>query len=285
MKIIGTGLSGLVGSRIVELSPQHQFTDLSLDTGCDILKPETLEDIFKTNSAEVVLHLAAFTNTNADPSQAELCRQINVVGTQNIVNLCQKYGKHLIHISTDFVFDGSKAGQYVETDATCPIEGDTYGQTKCEAEKIAQTVPSTIVRIAYPYRSKFDPKVDLIRKIIGKLQQGQTCTLFTDQITTPTFVDDIAIGLNKIIDKKPVGIYHLVGSSSQSVYDMGKLIASIFGIDQNLIQPSSIKDITTRQYPANLALSNQKFVAKFGFTPKTLTEGLAELKKQLDSTL
>ena len=66
---------------------------------------------------------------------------------------------------------------------------------------------------------------------------------------------------------------------------MGKLIASIFGIDQNLIQPSSIKDITTRQYPANLALSNQKFVAKFGFTPKTLTEGLAELKKQLDSTL
>ena len=113
MKIIGTGLSGLVGSRIVELSPQHQFTDLSLDTGCDILKPETLEDIFKTNSAEVVLHLAAFTNTNADPSQAELCRQINVVGTQNIVNLCQKYGKHLIHISTDFVFDGSKAGQYV----------------------------------------------------------------------------------------------------------------------------------------------------------------------------
>jgi dTDP-4-dehydrorhamnose reductase len=282
-EILGTGLSGLVGSRIVELNPQYQFTDLSLDTGYDILKPESIEKVFAENPAEIVLHLAAFTDTNAAWDQkgdkSGLCYRLNVVGTQNIANLCKKYGKHLIHISTDFVFDGTKE-KYFETDIPNPI--DWYGQTKYEAEKIA--TGATIVRIAYPYRSNFPSKTDLVRKIKSKLENHETLNLFSDQITTPTFIDDIAKGLALIIDKKPIGIYHLVGSSSQSPYDMALLIAKTFDLDSSLIKASSLTDYLktpdARPYAPNLALSNQKFVSKFGFTPKTLTEGLVELMRQ-----
>lgn len=286
-EILGTGLSGLVGSRIVELNSDYHFTDLSLDTGVDILKPETIEPFFQNFIGDTILHLAAFTDTNAAWDQKEdksgLCYQLNVVGTQNIVNLCQKYGKYLIHISTDFVFDGTKEGQYTEEDVPNPVEW--YGQTKCEAEKIVGTINSSIIRIAFPYRSQFKPKTDIIRKIISKLSAGETVTMFTDQLTTPTFIDDIAIGLQKIIEIKPAGVYHLVGSSAQSPYDMAKLIATTFGYDQDLIKPSSLTDYSktsqARPYAPNLALSNQKFATEFNFTPRTLTQGLEELKQQL----
>jgi dTDP-4-dehydrorhamnose reductase len=290
MQIIGTGLSGLVGSRIVELNPQHQFIDLSLDTGHDILKMETLEETFKNNLGDIVLHLAAFTDTNAAWNQKGdkdgLCYQLNVVGTQNIVSLCQKYGKYLIHISTDFVFDGTKETPYNEEDTPNPL--DWYGQTKYEAERVVLSFQnnSSIIRIALPYRSFFPNKTDAARKIITKLQNNEIVTMFTDQIITPTFIDDVAFGISKIIDKKPTGIYHLVGSSSQSPFDMAQKIAEVLGFNRNLIIPSSLikylKTPNVRPYAINDALSNQKFISEFGFIPKTLTEGLEEMKKQLN---
>jgi len=280
--ILGTGLSGLVGTRIVELNPNINFTDLSLDTGFDILKPEILEPAFASFTGNIVLHLAAFTDTNAAWDQKGdkngLCYQLNVIGTQNIVNLCQKYGKYLIHISTDYVFDGSKVGVYTEADIPNPL--DWYAETKYLAEKL---IPNnfTIIRIASPYRAKFDTKIDLVRKIINKLKNNETCKLFTDQITTPTFIDDIAIGMAKVFDNPKSGIYHLVGSSSQSVFEMGKLIAQTFNFDQSLVEPSSLADYlkteNARPYAPNLALSNQKFIRDFNFTPMTLSAGLLSL--------
>jgi len=286
-QILGTGLSGLVGSRIIELNPDYQFTDLSLDTGKNILDPKTLEADFKNNPAEIVIHLAAFTDTNAAWEQrgdkSGSCYQINVVGTQNIVDLCRKYKKYLIYISTDFVFDGTKNTPYHETDTPNPL--DWYGTTKLEAEKIAATIPSSIIRIAYPYRANFPQKVDLIRKIKNNLENNQVCTLFNDQITTPTLIDDIATGLNIIITKKPIGIYHLVGSSSQSPYDMALQIAKTFNLDEGLLKPSSLqqylKQPNIRPYSLNCAISNQKFISEFGFTPHTLSQGLQIIKKQI----
>jgi len=282
-EIIGTGLSGLVGSRVVELNPQHHFTDLSLDTGFDILHPATLEKIFNENPAPVVIHFAAFTDTNAAFTQTGdktgLCYRLNVVGTENIAKLCHIYKKHLIYISTDFVFNGTKTGIYTELDTPHPI--DWYGQTKLLGEQFADT----IVRIAYPYRSNFPAKIDLVRKIKTKLENQETLNIFADQITTPTFIDDIALGLNILINQKPSGIYHLVGSSSQSPYEMAIAIANTFDLDLSLIKPSSLKDYLSdpeaRPYSLNGALSNQKFITEFNFTPKTLIEGLSELKQQL----
>jgi len=286
--ILATGLSGLVGSRIVELLPQFQFTDISLDTGFDLLRPDSLRRAFADFTGDTIIHLAAFTDTNAAWLQRgdknSLCYRLNVEGTQNILDLCAEYHKYLIHISTDFVFDGTKQGSYTEQDSPNPLEW--YGQTKYEAEKLvtASGLPSAIVRIAFPYRAIYDAKTDLVRKIIEKLKNGQTCNLFSDQITTPTFVDDIAHGLEYFIQHQPRGIFHLVASSSQSVYDMGRQVASVFAFDQNLIQPSLLADYLktpdARPYAPNLALSNTK-ISDLGIRMSTLSQGLEQLCQQL----
>lgn len=289
MKIIGTGLTGLVGSRIMELNPDVEFVNVSIETGISILDPSQLEKVFTDNpDVEAVLHLAAFTDTNAawdqKGDQSGLCYQLNVVGTENIVNLCQKYGKYLIHISTDYVFNGNKVGPYTEDDATSAIEW--YGETKAMAEKVVTdaSINASIVRLAFPYRAKFDAKVDIVRKIKGKIENGDTLNLFDDQITTPTFIDDIANGLRIIFEKKPTGIYHLVGSSSQSPYAMAKMIAQVFDLDDSKIMATKLADYLktegARPFAPNAALSNDKIKA-LGITMKTLREGLEEMKRQM----
>ncbi|OGL53544.1 hypothetical protein A3K55_00945 [Candidatus Shapirobacteria bacterium RBG_13_44_7] len=292
-KIIGTGLSGLVGSRIVELLPQYQFIDFSLDTQVDLLDRDNLDAQFQLNSdAQIVLHLAAFTDTNGAWLQRGdkngPCYRLNVIGTQNILDLCQKYKKYLIYISTDFVFGGTKEGSYTEDDPPNPIEW--YGQTKYLGEKaiLESKYPTAIVRIAFPYRARYPSKKDVVTKTIDKLQQNQICNLFSDQITTPTLVDDIALGLDYFIQNQSPGIFHLVASSFQSVYEMGQNIAQVFALNPKLIQSNLLADYLktpdARPFAKNLALSNQK-VTNLGIKMKTLNQGLQELKLQLSRPL
>ncbi len=292
-KIIGTGLSGLVGSRIVELlKDKFEFIDFSLDSSVNILDKENLATAFENNKdAVAVLHLAAFTDTNAAWEQrgdkSGICYQLNVEGTRNILELAQKYNQYFIYISTDFVFDGSKTTPYTEEDMPNPIEW--YGETKYLGEKVITDSGYSnynISRITYPYRSKFDTKVDIIRKVLTKLKNSEEVKMFSDQICTYTFIDDIASALEYFLENKNTGIYHLVGSSSHSPYEMAKLVASTFGFDQNLVQASSLKDYInsqpegSRPWQKTLITSNLKAV-NLGFSFRNLTEGLEEIKKQI----
>jgi len=155
------------------------------------------------------------------------------------------------------------------------------------AEKVVTDsgINAAIVRLAFPYRAKFDAKVDIVRKIKGKIENGDTLNLFDDQITTPTFIDDIATGLKIFFDQKPTGIYHLVGSSSQSPYLMAKTIAEVFSLDDSKIVATKLSDYLktegARPFAPNAALSNDK-VKTLGITMKTLQEGLEEMKRQIN---
>jgi dTDP-4-dehydrorhamnose reductase len=292
-KIIGTGLSGLVGSRIVELlKSKYEFIDFSLDTGVSILDKNSLATAFKKHQdAVAVLHLAAFTDTNTAWEQrgdkSGICYQLNVNGTQNVLELAQKYNQYLIYVSTDFVFDGAKNTPYVETDEPSPIEW--YGETKYLGEKIildSDYQNYAITRITYPYRASFESKPDLIRKILGKLQNNEIVKLFSDQTCTYTFIDDIAHAFDKFVKNKYFGIYHLVGSSSHSPFKMAKLVVQTFGFDEALVQASSLEDYIksqpegSRPWQKCLITSNQK-VTDLGIKMKTLEEGLATVIEQM----
>jgi dTDP-4-dehydrorhamnose reductase len=293
-KIIGTGLSGLVGSRIVELlQDKFEFIDFSLDSGVNILEPANLAAAFEQNKdAIAVLHLAAFTDTNAAWEQrgdkAGLCYQLNVEGTRNILNLAQKYNQQFIYISTDFIFDGTSTTPYTEESIPNPIEW--YGETKYLGEKVVTDsgyANYNISRITYPYRAKFDTKPDIIRKVITKLQNNEPVTMFSDQICTYTFIDDIAAALGYFIENKTTGTFHLVGSSSHSPYEMSLEVARVFGLDQSLISASSLDEfiksqpVGSRPWQKTLITSNQK-ATNLGLKFKTLSEGLEEIKNQIN---
>ena len=293
-KIIGTGLSGLVGSRIKELlKDKFEFVDFSLDTGVNILDKENLAAAFEQNKdAVAVLHMAAFTDTNAAWEQkgdkSGICYQLNVEGTRNILELAQKYNQYLIYISTDFIFDGTKTTPYVETDTPNPIEW--YGETKYLGEKVITDSGYqnyNISRITYPYRAKFEPKVDIIRKVLTKLQNNEPVKMFSDQICTYTFIDDIAQTLGYFFENKTTGIYHLVGSSSHSPYEMCLEIAKAFNLNKDLISPSSLDEFIksqpegSRPWQKTLITSNEK-VKSLGLNFKTLAKGLEEIKTQIN---
>ncbi|MFH2019640.1 MAG: NAD(P)-dependent oxidoreductase [bacterium] len=287
-KLLATGATGLVGSRFVELfKDQYEVFNMDLTTGVDITDKASLEKYISEHPTDTLLHLAAFTDTNRAFQEAGdkngLCYKVNVLGTQNLTEICLSHGIHLLHVSTDFVFDGKKTTPYTEDDPTSPIEW--YGETKAMAEDVVKNsgVSYTIARLAYPYRAHFDLKPDLIKKIRTGLETGKLYPQFTDTLITPTFIDDIARAFAKIIELKPQGIFHTVGSDSLSPYELAKKVAVTFGFDPNLVKEGSLTsylESNPRPFARFAALSNTKLKSELGITMLTVDEGLSELKKQ-----
>lgn len=307
MKILATGLSGLVGSRIAELlCHRHEFKNISISQGCDITNKKQVMDIIGEVDCDIVLHLAGKTDVDgcerdkaedkkileySDKEKQEkewvekkTAWAVNVLGTQNVSNACRKYGKKIIYISTDFVFDGIKGAVYTEEDMPHPI--NWYGVTKYEGEQIISSLssPWMIVRIAYPYRAKFT-KNDFVRGIFARLENGQEIKGITDHVFTPTFIDDIAFALRKLIESDSVGLFHVAGGTSLTPHKSAEIIASVFGFDKNLIS-----ETTRAQYfqngaprPFHLAIENAK-IEKLGIQTRSFEEGVREVQKQMENS-
>lgn len=287
--IFATGADGLIGSRLLEIYANELTVDnLSLATGVDITNLEQVRDHLSGHAAPALIHFAAFTDTAAatqqDGDKEGPCYQVNVIGTQNVAQVCAERGIHLIHISTDFVFDGEKESAYTEEDKPNPI--DWYGQTKYLAEQVVEQAggPHVIVRLSYPYRAEFTGKLDYVAKVRQALKDGSLRPQFADTLFTPTFVDDIAHGLKLIIDRRPTGLYHLTGSRAYSNYEAAQLIARAYHLDESKIQPGSLEEYLktpgARHFQKRLNISPAKFEREFDYDMANLEEGLATMTEQ-----
>lgn len=287
--ILATGATGLVGSRFLDLfRDKYRVANMDLTTGVDITKPETFKPFIDTHSdAKFLIHLAAFTDTNKafeeTGNKDGICYKVNVEGTKNIAEVCKGSGIHLIHVSTDFVFDGKKSTPYTEEDAVSPIEW--YGETKAIAEKVVENsgVSYTIVRLSYPYRAAYDLKPDLVKKIRAGLESGKLYPQFADSIITPTLIDDIARAFDKVIELKPTGILHTVGSDSLSPFELAKKVAVAYGFDPTIVKEGSLTEYlrtASRPFARYVAMSNLKAIRVLGLHFMTIDEGFSEIKKQ-----
>lgn len=287
MKILGTGLSGLVGSRIVELlQHKHDFENLSLETGVDITNKNEIIEYFSSSLAPVVFHLAAKADVDACEKDRMMGKlgaawKINVDGTENIIEAAKKTKKKIFLVSTDFIFDGTHK-QYSENDSPSPI--NWYGTTKYEAEKRVERsgLPFVIMRIAYPYRSVFEIKKDFVRAILDKLGKGEKTPAVYDHVMTPTFIDDIAFAFDTLINQNAEGIFHVVGNQFIRPYDAAQLIAKTFGKPSHLIEKTTRADYFSGRAdrPLNLSINNDK-IRELGIQMKTFSQGLGEIKKQM----
>jgi dTDP-4-dehydrorhamnose reductase len=286
VKILVTGLTGLVGSRIAELlSARHEFENISRSTGVDIENKESVLSAISASDAQIVLHLAAKTNVDGcetDKSLGETGEawRINVEGTRNVAEACLKTNKKLIYFSTDFVFDGTKEA-YSEEDIPNPV--NWYAKTKYEGEKIVQDLktPWIIARIAYPYRANF-VRPDFFRAILNRLKNNEPVSAVTDHIFTPTFIDDIAFALDILIRSNSQGIFHVVGSQSLTPFAAANLIADEFELDKSKISKITRADFFSNRAtrPFQLSLKNDK-ITKLGIEMRTFDGGLREMKTQI----
>ncbi len=297
MKILATGLSGLVGSRIEELLKDRYEFDSSTE---NITDKNLITSRITNSDADVVLHLAAKTDVDGCEKDKALEKEgdawkVNVMGTENVASACSNSGKKIIYISTDFIFDGEKEGGYEENDLPNPV--NWYGQTKLEGEKMVQgcSADYIIARIAYPYKRSLKtplenefsssayrknfPRKDFLSGLIEKIKIGKSLKMITDHVMTPTFIDDIAFALKTLIDTNQNGVFHVVGSQAITPYETAILIADVFGFDKSNIGKTTredfFRDKAKRGY--NLYLKNDK-IGKLGIKMKTLEEGIKEIK-------
>jgi dTDP-4-dehydrorhamnose reductase len=304
MKILGTGLTGLVGSRFTELlESAYDFEHINLDNGINILDKNSVIEAISSSSASLVLHMAAKTNVDGceldkkrdeeililkdenDKEEAWKDEQtawaVNVFGTQNIIEACQKAKKKLIYVSTDFVFNGQKKS-YSEEDKPDPL--NWYAKTKYEGEKIVQEsgVEFIIVRLAYPYRAFFE-RNDFVRGLINKLQRSEKLNMVTDHIMVPTFIDDIANALDVLIQREEKGIFHVVGSQTVTPFQAALKIADVFDLDSSLISKTTRREYFLDKAPRSfcLNLKNDK-ISKLGVEMSSFDKGLLEIKAQMD---
>jgi len=285
--VLVTGLSGLMGSRLQQLlADSYEFENIDLTVGVDITDRKMVMEYIRQSQAHAVIHLAAFTNVSAAQEQngdkRGVCYQVNVVGTENVVQACKETDKYLIHVSTDYVFDGKKTEVYTEEDTPHPIEW--YGQTKWWAE---ETVKDTlenfvILRIAYPYQAK-PVRPDFIASMKEKLIMNTLPPAFTDHVITPVFMDDLVQVCDYCLVHQPTGLYHAVGSSWHSDYEVALMVKDRFGLKAEVTKGNLEEYLKTarRPYQHTMNVSNTKLTQDFGIKMKTLNEGLDEVIRQL----
>ncbi|MDI6730429.1 MAG: NAD(P)-dependent oxidoreductase [Candidatus Altarchaeum sp.] len=271
IEIALTGVNGLVGSKIVEILKADENFDVHLisEQQMDITNRENVFNILKGLNFDVFLHLAAYTNVDKAEIEKEKAHKINVEGTRNVFEAVNSMNKNFVYISTDFVFDGKKQKTpFFEDSKPNPVS--YYGLTKYEGEKIMKG-KGTIIRLSYPYRTKFDNKMDFVRNIKSLLEQGKFLSMVADSLIVPTFIDDIAYALkkfflSKIFDSK---IFHLVGSQALSPYECGKIIAKTFGLDESLIKATTYEEYfkgkAKRPWFSDIKSRNNNFYKMGGF--------------------
>lgn len=290
MKFLGTGLSGLVGSRVVSLLSSHTFVNYSLENGVDITDRDTImRRIIETTDANWVLHFAAYTNVQQAEAEKDLGEQsaawkVNVTATQSIVDACRASNKHLLYIDTDYAFDGTR-DRYVETDPIGPL--CWYAKTKSEGADRVLTLGSAglVMRISNPYRAHPVGKTDFVHKMIDRLKAGGEIVAPADQLFVPTFIDDIAWSVETLVRANASGIYHVAGTEAVSPYQAATIVAETFGYDARLVKPASFAEYFSGKAPVpqKAVLVTDKIRA-LGVRLHGFRDGVREVKKQEETS-
>lgn len=286
--ILTTGLNGLIGSKLAkDFDQTYQFENL------DLLHPTQPVDITQYDqimvrfeaaaSAKYVVHFAAYTDVTGAWNQRDdktgVAYKVNVGGTENLIKACAATGKHLIHISTAYVFDGKKTQPYLETDPASPIEW--YGQTKAWAEEAVQSsnIPWTMLRIDMPFRSDAFPKIDYAHKLIKGMTEGKLYPQFNNHYVGPTFIDDFVKVIDFIIRTKTAGLFHASSGEQWTDYDFAKMVSEKLNLGFDVTAGDLTAYLATleRPYQQNTALNCDKLKQVLDFKLNTVTEAIGKL--------
>ncbi len=291
-KILILGGSGLVGSRFIELSSDQYQIDSPSHNDLDLLNQEEIANYLSHSDAEVVLNLVAATNVDACEEEKDdeggQVYSLNALTPLKLAQECKKTGKHLIHVSTDYVFDGEKSdAPYTEEDQPNPV--NWYGKTKLIGEQNVLGVQPlfTVARIEMPYSSHFEKKKDFARFFLESLQQGKEFKSIEDQKITPVFVDHLVAAFQKLIEAKAAGIWHVASTDSTTPYEFAQSVAKQSGLSAELIKPVTFAEFNAGRKasrPHHSWMSVKKFEDRFGTeTLKSNKEGIQSFLYKLNS--
>lgn len=271
-KILVFGGSGLVGSKFIKLTGQTFEINSPLVTEVDILNEDQIRRVVEEFKPDTIINFAAFTDVEGAENQKGdrkgVCYLINAVGAKTVAQVAKEFDKKLIHISTEYVFDGAKSqSPYTEEDKPNPI--NWYGTTKYFGEQfvLQSGCFATVVRICMPFSDYFEAKLDIARFFLNQLRNGNEIIAVDDQRITPTSVSDIAYSLELLVKEGAQDLYHVCSKNSTTPYEFAKLIARDFNLDISLIKPISLDEYNkgkSAKLLKNSWLDCTKFERRFG---------------------
>lgn len=286
-KFLITGAKGQVGYCLTQqLQGKHEILAIDRDE-LDITDQSAVKNAVENFHPDVIINAAAHTAVDRAETEVELSEAINVKGPQYLAEAAKDVGAAILHISTDYVFDGQREGKYKETDATDP-QG-VYGKTKLEGEQaVAKANDKFIVlRTAWVFGEHGN---NFVKTMLRLAKTRDTLGVVADQIGGPTYAGDIARALiqiaEKIINGETVkyGVYHFTGEPYVSWYDFAKAIFAE-AISQNVLEKSPLVNaISTADYPtpakrpANSCLDLIKIQQVFGIQPSDWKKALKNIQ-------
>jgi dTDP-4-dehydrorhamnose reductase len=267
-RLLITGASGLLGLNLaLDAAGTHKVAGVDRNTlksapfqviKADLLSRDAVPNILKEANPEAVIHCAALADVDTCESNPDLARRTNTELPAQLADECARRNIRLIHISTDAVFNGQKAGHYSESDQ--PTPDGVYATTKFEGEKaVLQANPAAIVARVNFYGWSLGGKRSLAEFFVNNLSNGRTVNGFTDVTFCPMLVNDLGKILIQMLEHGLRGLYHVVGPQAMSKYQFGVEIARKFGLRESLISPQSVdKSSLTVHRSHNLWLSTHR---------------------------
>lgn len=296
-KILLTGSNGLLGQKLIKVLATNDAFELvatsrgdnrcSLVSGytyysLDISDKNNIEELFQIVRPDVVIHAAAMTNVDACEDDHVTCLKMNVDAVNYLLQASEKHKIHFIHLSTDFIFNGTH-GPLSEEEKPDPVS--FYGHSKLQGESLVQqsTCKWAIVRTVLVYGVVNGmSRSNIVLWAKDALERGKSITVVDDQFRTPTLAEDLAVGCMLIAEKGATGIFHISGKDFMSVYDLVLRVADFWKLDKSLIKRSKSSDIKQRaQRPPITGFILNKAKAELNFEPHSFEEGLLLLNSQL----
>ena len=272
MFIIVTGANGQLGKSIRSLvekqKKSHSFVFVTKDQ-LDLSSPSNIQNYFDTHKFDLIINCAAYTAVDKAENFQEEADMINHIAVKKIAEIANSNNIKLIHISTDFVFDGLKHKPYFESDACSPL--NVYGKTKLEGENAILSIMkfnATIIRTSWVYSEYGN---NFVSTIIKLTQKNNNLNIVFDQVGTPTYAGDLGQAILNIIKNKKfnepdrvTGIYHYSNEGECSWYDFAKEITNISGYKCTLSPINSEDYPTAARRPRNTIMSKDKISKEFG---------------------
>ena len=294
-KVLITGSNGLLGQAVTAIFTRESDFELiltsveeksfmGLDSNyhqLDITSKEQVKSAIANHQPDVVLNCAAFTDVDKCETERELCWKLNVDAIKNLIIATRPHNIKLVHISTDYIFDG-KHGPYDEEAIPNPVS--FYGRSKLAAENaiFASGIKAAIIRTMVLFGVGQNVKPNFAVWLINKLSANEKINIVDDQVGNSTIVDNLAFGILKVIESEKSGIFNIAGKDIESRLDFAYKLCEVFGYDKGLINKIKTASLSQpAQRPLNSGLITLKVQSELQFKPFDTMEALQLLKFQL----
>ncbi len=298
-KIVVTGSNGLLGQTLVNMLDTKDYDVHALSRGddrnltssnytyytVDLTDFPEVKKILRKISPDFIVNTAAMTHVDICEDHKEACDSINVDLVKHLAEVCKEVNAHLVHISTDFIFDG-KEGPYTEDDEPNPL--NYYGLSKLKSEEVVKNseIDYTILRtiLVYGYVKGLS-RNNIVLWIRDAVTNKQEVTIIDDQFRMPTLVDDLAQACLLAIQKRAKGVFNVSSNELLSIYDMAIVVADVFDLDKTYIKRVSTEELNQRApRPVRTGFDLTKSKNSLELPVYTFRERLQFFKNQLDKS-